>query len=332
MLVPKFSVIIPIYGVEPYLRECLESIKKQSYKDFEVVLVDDGSTDNCPSICDEYAFKDNRFKVIHKNNEGRVRARQVGIDFSHGEFIVCVDGDDWISPDFLLNFSAIIDKYNPDVLVCDSIYAYPNKNIICPNILRNGFYSKEDLNKEIYPSLIYPNFNKIAFPAQLWAKAFRKSIYIQHQLVDVVVEMGEDRACVIPTLYNSKSMYVADFCGYFYRQVPTSITKAKRPLKIDGPRVIYEHLVNHLDLDKFDFANQLYQGTCHSLFNVCKSQFYSSDGYWKTRKKIKTILSDHVYQECINEAKFYGFPSRKLMYLSLKYRLYLLMYLYARIS
>lgn len=329
---PRFSVIVPIYGVEPYLRECLDSLQAQTYNDFEVILVDDGSKDNSPSICDEYAINDNRFKVIHKKNEGRVRARQVGIDTSKGEFIICVDGDDSISSDLLLKFSAIIDKYNPDVVVCNSIYVYPTGNVVCQDILRKGFYNKEDLSKEIYPRLIYPNVNGAGFPAQLWAKAFRKSIYIQHQLVDVTVEMGEDRACVIPILYNSKSMYVTDFCGYFYRQVPTSVTKAKRPLKIDGPRMVYEHISKHLDLNKFNLANQLYQGTCHSLFNVCKSQFYSTDGYLKTRKKIAEILDGEVYNLCIKKALFKGSLSRKLMHLSLKYRLYSLIYLYSRIK
>jgi len=326
----RFSIVIPIYGVEPYIRDCLDSILAQTFIDFEAILVDDGSKDNCPSICDEYAAKDIRFKVIHKVNEGRVRARQVGVESSTGEYIICVDGDDWISPDFLLNFSAIIDKYNPDVVVCDSVYAYLDKNVEIHNCLRKGFYCKGDLEKEIYPRLIYGSKNIKGVPVQLWAKAFRRSIYIEHQLVDVTVEMGEDRACVISVLYNSNSMFVADFYGYYYRQIPTSITKVKKPLRDDGPRLIYEHLSNQLELDKFDLQAQLYKGTCHSLFNVCKSQFYSSEGYCKITKKIDDILNNNIYNKCIRNASFKNSLTRMLMHLALKYRLYLLVYLYSR--
>lgn len=323
----KFSIIIPIYGVDLYLRQCLDSILAQTYKEYEVILVDDGSKDNCPQICDDYVAKDNRFKVIHKANCGRVDSRQVGVKAATGDFIVCVDGDDWVSPNFLSHFAVSIDQYNPDILICDYIYAYPDKYVESHSSLKKGFYRKTDIEQNIYPNLIYPNPQ-----GQLWAKAFRRNIYQSHQLVDVVVEMGEDRACVIPTIYHSSTLYVSDYCDYYYRQVPTSITKSKKVLNVDGPRLIYDHLKNHLELDKFDFANQLYQGTCHSLFNVCKSQFYSTDGYFKLRKKIAEILNDSVYKECIKKASFKGSFSRKLMHLSLKYRLYSLMYLYSRIK
>lgn len=327
----KFSVIIPIYNIEKYITKCLDSIISQTYMDFEVILVDDGSTDNCPLICDEYALNDKRIKVIHKENGGRVRARQIGAQEALGDYIVCIDGDDWVSPDFLYNFSTIIDRYNPDVVVCNSIYAYPDKNIKNQNSLRKGFYSTEDLEKEVYPSLVYGNRNGRGFPAQLWAKAFRRNQYLQRQLVDVTVEMGEDRACTISILYNCNSLFVADFYDYFYRQTPTSITRAKKPYRDDGPKLIYEHLANQLDLDKFDFDSQLYQSTCHSLFNVCKSQFYADEDYFKTRKRIVEILSDSIYSDCIKKAKFKGSVSRRFMHLALKYKLVFLMYLYSKL-
>lgn len=325
----KFSVIVPVYGVEAYLRQCLDSLVAQSYKDFEVILVDDGSRDACPSICDDYVANDARFTVIHKKNEGRARARQVGVEASVGDYVVCVDGDDWVSPDCLLNLFTIIDRSNPDVVVCDNVNSFPDKNVYCHNSLRKGYYSKEDLERYIYPILIYSNNN--SFPAQLWAKAFRRSIYMRHQLRDSAVEMGEDRACVIASLYNSDSMYVADYCDYYYRQSITSITKAKKTLKTDGPKLIYLHLCNHIDLRKYNLENQLYQGTCHSLFNVCKSQFYSATGYLITKKRIAEILDDSIYDKCIKNAKFNGSVSRKLMHLALKYRLYFLIFMYSKL-
>ena len=320
-----FSIIVPIYGVELYLRQCLDSILAQTVRDFEAILVDDGSIDSCPAICDEYSTKDKRFKVIHKSNGGLVSARQAGVEVATGDYVVCVDGDDWISPNYLKHFSDIIDRFQPDVLVCDCIYAYPDKTVEIHNNLRKGFYSKDDLENEIYPCLIYRDQNRNAFPAQLWAKAFKNKIYRQEQQqINVNVKIGEDRVCVIPTLYHSESMYVSDDCDYYYRQIPTSMTKAKRPFRTDGPMLIYEHFQRTLDLNKYNLQLQLYRGTCHSLFNVCKSQFYSKDRYWEIVKRIGDILKNPVYDNCIRQASFSYSFTRKMMLLALKYRLYFL--------
>lgn len=328
----KFSVIVPIYGVEAYLRPCLDSILAQKNEDFEAILVDDGSKDNCPAICDEYAIKDSRFKVIHKENEGLVSARQKGVEAASGEYVVCVDGDDWISSDYLDDFSRIIDKYTPDVLVCDSIYAYIDNIVEVHNHLREGYYSRVDLEKDVFPCLIYGNSNKKGFPAQLWAKAFKRGIYQRQQMQNVVVNMGEDRACVIPTLYHSNSMYVLKTCGYYYRQIPTSMTKVKKPLRVDGPKLIYEHLSRTLDLTKYGLQSQLYKATCHSLFNVCKSQFHSKCGYCSTVRIIKEILDEPIYKKSIDHACFDTPITRKLMHVALKYKLHFLMYIYTKFN
>lgn len=111
-----FSVIIPIYNVEKYLRECLDSVARQTFPDFEAILVDDGSPDGSAAICDEYAARDSRFTVIHKKNGGLVSARKAGIICAGGEYIVNLDGDDRLRTDMLENAKKIIDAHHPDVL------------------------------------------------------------------------------------------------------------------------------------------------------------------------------------------------------------------------
>lgn len=91
----KFSIIIPCYKVEKYLRQCVDSVLVQTFEDYEVIIVDDGSPDGCPAICDEYAIKDNRVKVIHKENGGLSDARNAGLDVAHGEYVMFLDSDDW---------------------------------------------------------------------------------------------------------------------------------------------------------------------------------------------------------------------------------------------
>ena len=97
MTYPLISIIVPIYKVEPYLRRCLDSIVNQTYTNLEIILVDDGSPDNCPQICDEYAAKDNRIVVIHKENGGLSDARNAGLDICRGEYVSFVDSDDWVA-------------------------------------------------------------------------------------------------------------------------------------------------------------------------------------------------------------------------------------------
>lgn len=120
----KISIIIPVYKVEKYLRKCLDSVCAQTYKNLEVLLVDDGSPDNCPAICDEYAAKDSRIKVIHKKNAGVARARNSALDVATGDYISFIDSDDWIADNTYEYFMENLQKYEADCIVgrCRIVY------------------------------------------------------------------------------------------------------------------------------------------------------------------------------------------------------------------
>ena len=112
------GVIIPVYKVEKYIAECIESILAQTHSDFELILVDDGSPDNCPRICDEYAAKDDRIRVIHKKNGGLMSTRKLGAEEAVGEYLCFVDGDDFVAEDMLENYDRILSDYNVDMICC----------------------------------------------------------------------------------------------------------------------------------------------------------------------------------------------------------------------
>lgn len=112
-----FSIIVPVFNTQKYLQKCLESIRKQKYNNFEVILIDDGSSDNSPEICDSYTKKDSRFSVIHKANEGQGVARNIGLTRAKGEFIIFVDSDDYIDENLLGYLSGIIKLYNPELII-----------------------------------------------------------------------------------------------------------------------------------------------------------------------------------------------------------------------
>ncbi|MCF0156053.1 MAG: glycosyltransferase, partial [Veillonella sp.] len=124
----KISVIVPIYNVEPYIHQCVDSIINQTYKDLEIILVDDGSPDNCGKICDEYAAKDDRVKVIHRPNGGLSAARNSGLDVATGEYIAFVDSDDYIACNMYSDMMEFMLKHKLDIVVCSS-YRVKNSKI-----------------------------------------------------------------------------------------------------------------------------------------------------------------------------------------------------------
>ena len=143
------STIIPIYKVEKYLQTCIESVVNQTIKDLEIILVDDGSPDYCPEICDAWAQKDSRIKVIHKENGGLSDARNAGLDIAQGEYISFVDSDDWIAPNMYEIMLEVIEKEHADICACGIMGCYPSKNVPMP--IR---YTAGDANQNFFGNVI----------------------------------------------------------------------------------------------------------------------------------------------------------------------------------
>lgn len=130
----QVSIIVPVYNAEPYLHRCIDSIVVQTFSNFEVILVDDGSTDQSGAICDEYAAKDNRFKVIHQQNGGVSAARQTGLDFATGNYVIHADSDDWVESNWLQCLYEEAVHSGADIVVCDLDKIYKTKTVImCEN-------------------------------------------------------------------------------------------------------------------------------------------------------------------------------------------------------
>lgn len=327
---PLFSVIVPIFKVEKYLNQCIDSILGQSYSDFELILVDDGSPDRCPEICDSYAANDSRIRVLHKENGGLVSARKAGAKISTGKYIVCVDGDDWVRNDYIEIFAKAIKEFETDIVICGYNNAYPKKNK--PNKIRfpSGFYSRSDIVEHIFPTLIQSNVASY-FPPSLWAKAFRKELYQNAQyLVDDRVKIGEDGACTIPCLYHAQSIYITHEHSYFYRQNPDAMTKDRHAFAWHGPELIYQHLKSQIGIDENDFQIQIARKTVHDLFQVVVSQFYRKERYASIIDDIKKHLKSPIYQTALLESSFLGVKAR-CMHFALKHQFFFLLLLYSKI-
>lgn len=163
------SVIIPVYKVEKYLEKCIESVLKQTYTNLQIILVDDGSPDNCGKICDEYAKKDSRIEVIHKANGGLSDARNVGINRANGRYIGFVDSDDYIKEDMYEKLINLIKEYNADVSICNLYDVIDGKEYVRNK--DNGIheYSRIDILKEI---LLDKNIQSYA-----WNKLYKKELF-----------------------------------------------------------------------------------------------------------------------------------------------------------
>ena len=221
----KISIIVPIYNIDKYLDKCLSSIINQTYEELEIILVDDGSTDKSALICDEYMKKDNRIIVLHKKNEGLVKARKDGLKASTGQYILYIDGDDWIELNMIKRLYETTVNERVDVVMCGRYEDAGNTcRAVCHGIPK-GRYSKEKLMKYVYPNMIVKNkfFEWGLFPG-VWDKLFKRETLVSFQnQVNDKITMGEDALCTYPYLLNANSIYILDECLYHYRQTPTSM-------------------------------------------------------------------------------------------------------------
>lgn len=296
----QYSIIVPVYNIEKLIEKCIRSLLCQQGNNYEIILVDDGSTDNSGRICDNLKSESACIKVIHKKNGGLVSARKAGAKIAIGEFVICVDGDDWVSNRMLTSFNRIIDKYNPDIIMCNYSQVFPDFSREHKMKLNGGFYDQSAIKESIYPILLSDR-DGIVFEPTVWAKAIKRELYLKNQLlVNDQIKIGEDGACTIPCFINAGSVYVIDENLYYYRYNQNSMTKEKKPFSWEGIIAIYNHIVKNVDLSADNFTNQFNRRMIHSIFNVAYSQFYSKESYWKTRINIRQNIHRDIFRKIIN--------------------------------
>ncbi len=215
------SIVVSIYNEWEYLDKCIDSIVNQTYKNIEIILVDDGSTDCCGEICDKYAEQDSRIIVIHKPNGGLVSARKAGTKKATGDYIINVDGDDWIEKERIQNLVKGIEQYHADIIYMDGyVREYPDNQVMVKGNLRRGFYTKQQVQEEILMKLASTNhFYEKNIEMFMWLWAFKRELIKEKQpLIDERISMGEDLACVCECLASTNSVSVIEGGSYHYTQ------------------------------------------------------------------------------------------------------------------
>lgn len=241
----KLSIIVPIYKTERYLVQCVESILTQRFTDYELILVDDGSPDGSAGICDEYAMRNEKIRVVHKKNGGLVSARIAGLQVAKGEYIGYVDSDDWIDSDYFFNMMEVVEKFGVQVVCSLYTEAYEHEERLPMEQYPSGVYRENKLC-DLKEKMIYqpPYFNFGIYPS-VWSKVIKRELLETYQLsVPTSITLGEDVAVIYPMLWNEcNSLYILnENTGYHYRQTAGSMVHKYNPCLIDNVLTLISHL------------------------------------------------------------------------------------------
>ena len=220
----KISIIVPVYRTQEYLERCVDSLVNQTYRETEIVLVDDGSPDGCPAMCDGYGEQDGRIKVIHKENGGLVSAWQAGVRASTGEYLCFVDSDDWVERDMLEKMAAFLSEGEEDkkeVICCNFVINRPGGETKYFHGLKPGVYEGESLHGEIKENLLGHENRRISMSRCM--KLFSRSLIEDNmKYSNPHITMGEDVSIVLPALLDCRRVVIMEgalFYHYLYNDV-----------------------------------------------------------------------------------------------------------------
>lgn len=298
-----FSVIVPIYNIEKYIKRCIESVLVQNFTDYELILVDDGSPDNCGAICDEYASKDDRIKVIHKVNGGLVSARQAGIQAAKGEYVFNLDGDDALCDDALQSAYDIISETKVDLVSFSYKYYIDGKvGKVVDDLLEEGLYDKAKMETHIYPMLLSDeNMQHIFY--FLWGKAIKRELLTGHQLrVNPAISLGEDLSCVVPCYLDAQTVYMSKKAVYLYTIRNDSISTDFKTAQVTQIADVVKGLREIALPVPVDFEMQIARYSCFMCFAILAA---AAEGkHFKALPKLEELMLSTVHNELIPKASF----------------------------
>lgn len=317
------SVIVPVYNSEKYLKRCIDSILNQTYKAIELILVDDGSPDNCGKICDEYAKKDKRVRVIHKTNAGVSAARNSGLEIASGNYATFVDSDDYIEPEMYGNMMEKVHQYNCDVVMCDCIKDFTDHSEIYTHDIRAGFYDKEQLVNEYYPHLLM--MENVEYPATIsnCLILFNRNKLGNLRYV-VGVRYSEDLLFGAQLVYNTDSFYyMKEQAYYHYYMNPTSATHKFTVDKWNDYKTLHFEINKYFsECESFDFSHQIDLCLLFFVYNSV-SNIFSADNLEREKKFeiVKNILGDNEVRRMFSNIKVLKLPiSKKLKIVTIIYK------------
>lgn len=303
---PLVSVVIPVYKVEAYLARCVDSVLSQTLQDLQIILVDDGSPDNCPQICDDYANQDSRIQVIHKGNGGLASARNAGMAVATGKWLFFLDSDDWLEPDGLESLLAIGEEHQVDFVRYRAIRSgWPGMEAHAPCMvepvreLRHGYYDKQQIIDEVYPRLIITPQLTMGAVVGAWGSLYNLDFLNRNNLQFYEeVKFSEDLVFSARVVRAACSFYFVDTPGvYHYFYNPNSISKSFRAGRWDSCK----GLIRSCERDFGDDPDYDFGGLLHCLRWFCimlaLNERRHLNTYAERVRYCRDILQDPVVRE-----------------------------------
>lgn len=288
---PIVSIVVPVYKVEKYLRRCVNSLTNQTLSDIEIILVDDGSPDKCPEICDELANSDSRIKVVHQKNSGVAAARNKGMHIATGEYMAFVDSDDYVEPEMYGEMYKVAKEHHCDIVMCDCKKEFVNRSENYTHDIRAGYYSRDELEKEYFPHLIM--MENVEYPATIsnWVLLFKnpKGIcYIEG------VRFSEDLLFGAQLMYHANSFYyMKGKCYYHYVMNPGSATHTFRKDKWKDYMTLYHAAKGYFsDCTEYNFLYQIDLMLLFFVYNAVGDILNANLPPKEKRKYVRAILKD----------------------------------------
>lgn len=276
------SVIVPVYNVESYLDECIESIRRQTYRNLQIILIDDGSTDFSGKICDEYALKDDRIEVFHQKNQGLVVARKQGLKIAKGEYIGFVDGDDYIEPQMYETLLLELEKAQADMVhAC----FWQNNCEKCGTEKEVIELDEDGRREELFKRFI--NRKNHVMTASIWSKLFNERLIREaYALVEDDVSYGEDVVCICAVILMAKKICTLDKALYHYR--------------------VREDSISH------SISIEIFKKTIRVYFNICDI-LAKFNRFEELKEEMDVFLVKHLLFG-MRKMKQYEFPVQKFYF------------------
>jgi len=320
----KVSIIVPVYNTEKYLEKCVNSLTGQTYKNLEIILVDDGSKDASGSICDELAKADARIKVIHKENGGLVSSWKRGVEESCGEYLCFVDSDDWVDTVMVEEMAACLTGEEREIVASDYIIERDNgSSQYVFQKLSPGIYSREDIESKVIPNLLGKESRYVTISRGM--KLIGRTLIEDNKVYskpDIV--MGEDTTIILPALIDCQRLVIMDHKAYYhYLYVQESMVHKYNARLYENIQQLIM-VTNQIVADKFtgeeltERKKQVDQESVFWLFLVLKNEARGNpDGY---RENILKVCKEAKIRELVkNTPVEIEEPANKLLYLVLKY-------------
>lgn len=332
---PYLSIIVPVYNAENYIERCVTSICNQSFTDWELILINDGSTDQSEIKCKALGGKDQRIKTYSKNNGGAASARNYGLSIAQGEYVTFVDSDDFIEPNMYYNMLKTATRYDCDVVMCDCVKEMGEISKPFSHPIRKGYYDYEQLLKEYYPQLLMPD--NMDYPPTIsnWLLIIKRKIIIDNHITyPEGIRFSEDLYFGSLIMCYAKSFYYMKGENYYhYVMTEGSVTHSLSEEKWKIFLKLYEKIKNtFIPMEQYDFSKQIARCLLFFLYHCVNEMLEMDISYADYHFKIKKMLEYVKREKIFKNIKIHSLKiSVKLKILTFfyKYRIgYSLLYFY----